>query len=109
MVDFAGNSLLRNTTKKIVCPQACQLNCKLVKVVKKYSRQLEEKIPKHWLIERTGQVYTSKLRGGEAKVRLDIIDTESKQYMKHAKKKCQQIKLGCISFSPELARWIQRC
>jgi hypothetical protein len=76
VVDFAGKSLLGNAPKKIIHPQAHQLNCKLVKVVKKYNRQLEEKILKHWLIECTGQVYMSRLRGEEAKARLDIIDTE---------------------------------
>jgi hypothetical protein len=51
-----------------------------VKVVEKYNRQLEEKILKQRLIARTGQVYTSGLRGKEAKATLDIINTESKQY-----------------------------
>ncbi len=97
--DFVGSSLLGNAPKKIVCPQARQLNYKLVKLVEKYKCCLEEKILKHQLIEWTGHVCTSGLRGEEAKARLDTINSESKQYMKYAKKKCRQIKLGHLFFS----------
>jgi hypothetical protein len=38
--------------------------------------------------------------------KLNKLNWEGEQYMKHAEKKCRQIKLGCISFSLEaLSSW----
>jgi hypothetical protein len=33
--------------------------------------------------------------------KLNQLDREGEQYMKHAEKKCCRIKSGCIPFSPE--------
>ncbi len=41
--------------------------------------------------------------------KLNQLDREREQYMKHAKKKCRRIKLGCIPFSPEASLWIHQC
>jgi hypothetical protein len=41
--------------------------------------------------------------------KLNQLDQEGEQYMKHAEKKCCRIKLGQIPFSPEASLWIHRC
>ena len=109
VIDFLGSLLLGHAPNKIVQPQARRLNCNLTKSVEKYTTCLEQKILKHRLIECTGRVYTSGVSGAEAKQQLDVIDMESKNYMKNAEKKCRAIKSGRIPFSPESAKWIRQC
>ena len=38
-----------------------------------------------------------------------MLDWEGETYMKHAEKKCCQLKLGRIPFSPEASSWIRQC
>jgi hypothetical protein len=38
--------------------------------------------------------------------KLNKLDREGEQYMKHAEKKCPQIKSGCIPFSSDASLWI---
>ncbi len=106
MVDFLSSSLLGFAPKKIMRLQARRLSCKLPLSVKKYNKRLEEKILCHWLIERTGRVYTAGLLSKQTKKWLDRIDVESKQYMKYTEKKCQRI-LDAYPFSLESAKWIR--
>ncbi len=40
---------------------------------------------------------------------LNQLNRKGEQYMKHAEKKCRQIKSGCFSFSPEALLWICQC
>ncbi len=53
-------------------------------------------------------MYTSGATGDEAKAWLDVIDMESKAYMKNAEKRCRKIRSGVIPFSPDAAKWIRR-
>jgi hypothetical protein len=41
--------------------------------------------------------------------KLNQLDQEGEQYMKHAEKKCHWIKSGQIPFSPEASLWILQC
>jgi hypothetical protein len=41
--------------------------------------------------------------------KLNMLDWEGETYMKHAEKKCYQLKLGRIPFSPEASSWIRQC
>ena len=93
--------------KKIVRPQACRLNCRIPRAVQQYNTRLEQKIWKHRLIERIGQVYQAQLAGEEAKHCLDKIDEESRNYMINAEQKCRKMQSGQIPFSPEAAKWIR--
>ena len=77
-------------------------------MVHRYNTRLEQKIRKHRLIKRIGQVHQAQLPGEEAKQRLDRIDAEGKNYMKNAERKCRKIKSGHIPFSLEAAKWIRR-
>ena len=78
VIDFLARLVVGSSPKKIVPPQACQLNCKLPLVVQRYNTRLEQKIWKHRLIERIRQVHHAQLSGEEAKQRLDKIDEEGK-------------------------------
>ena len=108
IVDFLGSSLLGTNLKKIVRPQARRLNCKLGKAVEKYNKRLEQQILRHRLVERTGRIYLSGAVGADAKDQLDVIDAESKAYMRNAEKRCRKIRSGVIPFSPDAAKWIRR-
>ncbi len=44
IVDFLGSSCLGTNLKKTVRPQACRLNCKLGKAVRKYNSIFEQQI-----------------------------------------------------------------
>lgn len=108
VIDFLGSSWLGTNLKKIVRSRGSRLNCKLGKAVERYNSMFEKQIVKLRLIKCTGMVYTSGATGLEAKARLDVIDEESKHYMKNAEKKCRKIKSGVIPFSPDAAKWIRR-
>jgi hypothetical protein len=41
--------------------------------------------------------------------KLNQLDREGEQYMRHAEKKCRRIKSGRIPFSPEALLWIHQC
>jgi hypothetical protein len=69
---------------------------------------LENKILDHRLIERTGAAHTNSRSRRKAAKHLKQLDDEFGDYMRHAEKKCQKIKLGRIPFSPEASWWICR-
>ncbi len=108
VIDFVASSLVGEAPRKIVRAQARRLNCKIPGVVERYNRHLESKIRKHRLLERIGKMHHSGVEPLEKKRRLDVIDQESKAYMKNAEKRCRKIKSGVIPFSPEAAKWIRR-
>ena len=53
------------------------------------------------LTQHLGEAHESRFFAQTVKETINKIDTESKQYIVHAKIKCRNIKLGQISFSPE--------
>ena len=108
VIDFVASSLVGDTPRKIVRAPARRLNCKIPGVVERYNKRLELKIRKHRLLERMGAVYLSEDDPATKKQRLDVLDKESKDYMKNAERNCRKIKSGTIPFSPEAAKWIRR-
>jgi hypothetical protein len=108
VVDMTTSSLVRQTFKKIVRPQARRLNCRIPRAMAKYNERLEGNIRKHRLIERVGGIHNSDLTAKEKKRKLDRLDEESKQYMINAERKCRRIKSGLIPFSPDAAKSIRR-
>ena len=56
VIDFLASSMVGLNLEKIVCQQACRLDCKIQGAVQRYNARLEQKIQKHRLIERIGQV-----------------------------------------------------
>ncbi len=103
MMDVIGKSL-----PKIVRPTSRCLNTKIPHVAAEYARILDNKILKPRLIERTGAVHTNSRSRRKAAKRLNQLDDEFGDYMRHAEKKRWKIKSGRIPFSPEASLWICR-
>ncbi len=82
------------------------LNTHLPHVVAKYNKNIEANIFCHCLIEKLGEAHLQSNGKEEIQLRINQIDQQSEQYMKHAAKTCQKIKSGRICFSPELVVWI---
>ena len=61
----------------------------------------------HKLIKHLGKAHESRSVAQIVKENINKIDIESKQYMAHAEKKCRNIKLGKILFSPESILFIK--
>jgi hypothetical protein len=54
------------------------------------------------------KVATSEKPKAEITAALNKLDKEGEAYMKHAEKKCRQLKFGRIPFSPEALLWIRQ-
>ncbi len=108
VIDFMASLLIGTSPKRIVQPQARQLNCKIPGAVEQYNKRLEEKILCHRLIKRLGQVHVSDIPRWEKKQQLDKIDAEGRNYMENLEKRCKKIKSGRIPFSLEAVKWIRR-
>jgi hypothetical protein len=103
MMDIIGKS-----PPKIVRPMYRCLNTKIPSVAAEYVRILENIILKHRLIERAGAAQTNSRSRRKAPKRLNQLDVEFGDYMRHTEKKCRKIKLGRIPFLPESSLWICR-
>ena len=62
----------------------------------------------HKILEITGKVHTVTDNKFEPKRKLDVIDTEKKDYMLSAEKKCWRISSGRIPSSPKSLKWMCR-
>ena len=107
-VDFATQDLVGIHPPKVVRPTSRRLNTKLSGVADCYNKTLEELILKHRLIERTGEAHLNHKSKKSFTKKLNSLDLELGDYMRHAEKKCRKIKSGRIPFSPEAALWIQQ-
>ena len=88
--------------------QERRLDTRQVATAEQYLEKNEENIVRHRLIERLGEAHETTTCPVLLQEKVDTIDEESKQYMLHAEPKCQRIKSGRISFSPDSSIWIQR-
>jgi hypothetical protein len=109
VVNFSTASMIGTCPPKIVWPALHRLNTKIPGCALRYSRSLQKYILHHQLLERMIHVAESKENKEVILAKLNKHDREGEQYMKHAEKKCCQIKLGCIPFSPEALLWICQC
>ena len=75
--------------------------------MKKYTKNLEEKLRRHRLIEKLGEAHSGSTDREGIWSKIGKVDESSMQFMKHAEKKCRRLKSGCISFSPESVIWIK--
>jgi hypothetical protein len=69
-------------------------------VTYKYTKNLEDNIRHHCLIEKLGEVYTLRTSKEDTQQRINLVDKEGKQFMTHAKRVSQKMKSGRICFSP---------
>ena len=85
-----------------------RLNTRLPHVVKKYTKNLEENLLRHRLIEKLGEAHSGSTDREGVWSKIEKVDEGSMQFMKHAKKECRRLKSGHISFSLESVIWIKR-
>ncbi len=109
VVDFSTASMIGTCPPKIICPALCRLNTKISGCALWYNRALQKNILRHQLLERMISMAESNDSKEVISAKLNQLDQEGEQYMKHAKKKCHGIKSGCIPFSPEASLWIRQC
>ena len=109
VVDFATASMIGTCPRKIVRPALRRLNTKISGCALWYNRVLRRNILHHQLLKRI--INVANLHDSEEIIltKLNQLDQEGEQYMRHAKKKCHRIKSGRIPFSPEAWLWIRQC
>jgi hypothetical protein len=109
IVDIVKLSLVGDTPFHIQRLVSRQLNTKTPGGgAAKYIAILESSIIRHRLIERLGRAHKGCQSKREFRRRVNKINRESKELMKHAEKVFRRIKSGHIPFSPEAALWIRR-
>ena len=108
VVDFRIDSMIGATPPKIVRIAARRLNTKIPHVAEKYQEILEKKVVEHKLNSRLIEAERHGKSVEEVRKKVNGVDADSMQYMKHAEKKCRKIKSGRIPFSPEASVWIRR-
>ena len=108
IVDFRTALLIGAEPPRVMRATSRRLNTAIPHTEAKYVKNLEANLAKHRIVERTNQAHRSTTNKTILQGRLDSIDTEAKQFMVHAEKKCRRIKSGRIPFSPDSAIWIRR-
>jgi hypothetical protein len=101
VVDFSTASMVGTCPPKIIHLALRRLNTKIFKCALWYNWALRKSILCHQLLERMIRVAESDGSKEVILAKLNQLDQEGEQYMKHAEKNCCQIKSGQIPFSPE--------
>jgi hypothetical protein len=109
VVDFSTASMIGTCPPKIACPVLCRLNTKIPGCALWYNRALKKNILRHQLLVRMISVAESEDSKEAIMAKLNQLDWEGEQYMRHAEKKCCRTKSGRIPFSPEALLWICQC
>jgi hypothetical protein len=109
VVDFSTASMIGTCPPKIISPALLRLDTKIPRFALRYKQALQKNILRHRLLEQMISVAESDDSKEVISAKLNQLDLEEEQYMKHAKKKCCRIELGCIPFSPEASLWIRQC
>ncbi len=107
-MDFISKDIIGQAPPRVIRATLRCLNTRIPRVANEYVRILEEKVLRHQLIERMGAVHSSSKSHEKMTKRINRIDRELGQYMRHAEKKCRKIKSGRIPFLPEACGWIKR-
>ncbi len=106
--DVTMESLIGKNSTKVVQPASRRLNSKLPRCREAYAQSLERNIVQHRLLERLNEVNHSNLPHEMKVEKLNAINQEGHDYMRHAEKTCRKIKSCRIPYSPEASIWIQR-
>ncbi len=109
VVDFSTASMIGTCPPKIIHPALRKLNTKIPGCVLRYNWVQQKNILLHRLLEQMISMAESDDSKEVILAKLNQLDWEGEQYMKHAEKKCHRIKSGRIPFSPEASLWIRQC
>jgi hypothetical protein len=107
LIDICEADIIGQQRPLVIRPGSRKLITKIPGVIKKYNDILETSIIKHRIIERLGRAYRTRLKKKYIH-RVNTIDKEATNYMRHAENKCRKFKLGRIPFSLETSMWILR-
>ena len=110
IVDFLTSSLIviGASPPQIVRAAARRLNTDIQGTEESYNDKLDDQVIRQRVIERVGEAHETSKSKSEVKRKVDKIDSETRQYMRAAERKCRRIKSGRIPFSPESSKWIRR-
>ncbi len=109
VIDFATTTLVSSGTTTVVRPALRRLNTKIHGCADRYNKSLHRNILRHRLLEQMVAVASTGASKSDMAQTLNKLDQEGEAYMKHAEKKCRQLKSGRIHFSPEASLWIRQC
>jgi hypothetical protein len=89
VVDFSTASMIGTCPPKIVRPALPRLNTKIPKCALRYNQSLQKNILHHRLLERMIRAVKSEDSKEAILAKLNQLNWEGEQYMKHAEKKCR--------------------
>jgi hypothetical protein len=108
VLDITMESLVGKTPTKVVRPASRWLNSRVPGCSGAYNKSLEHNIVQHRLLERLNETHRSDADASEKAARINKIDSEGRDYMRHAEKVCRKIKNCRIPYLPEAAIWIRQ-
>ena len=100
-VYFSTASMIGTCPPKIICPASHRLNTKIPECVLWYNWMLCKNILRHQLLESMICVEESDGSKKAILAKLNQLDREGEQYMKHAGKKCSGLNWDSSSLSPQ--------
>jgi hypothetical protein len=108
VLDITMESQVGKNPTKVMRPAFRRLNSKMPQCGEGYLKSLESNIVHHRLLKQLNKVHRSSLPYEKKTKRLNIINREGRDYMRHAEKVCRKIKCCRIPYSPEASIWIHR-
>ena len=103
-IDIPHSSFLGSTLRKIERPNARRLQCNREKVKKKYVDSLEIFMRQHKIKQKLGLLHEANNIPKEMrKTILESIDRTIGDGMQMAEKRCRNLAMGEVPYSPELA------
>jgi hypothetical protein len=107
VIDIHTSLLIGTGPPRVQRAASRRLKTHLPHVTAKYSKNLEENIRRHCLIEKLGEAHNQGTSKEDTKQRINIVNEEGKKYMTHAERYSRKLKSGRICFSPESVIWIK--
>jgi hypothetical protein len=101
-------SLVGKNPTKVVHPASRRLNSKVPRCGKAYIKSLESNIVEHQLLEQLNAVHRCNLATNKKTAKINIINQEGQDYMRHMEKVCRKIKCCHIPYLPKASIWIRR-
>ena len=108
IIDFLKSCLVGAIPLSIFRSAARRLNSRIPAAAEYYSYRFEHLVLGQKIIEHLGKAHEYRSVAKIMKENINKINTERKQYMAHAGKKCRKMKSGKIPFSSECTLWIKR-
>lgn len=105
VLDIKWTDLLGEPRLKAARPQARRLITSNTKAVSKYLKIARKLLRQHRILPRLQKLYRTANRGGlspQQQQQLEALDNQKTEILRHAEKKCRQLCMGEIDFSPAL-------